>query len=97
MAGRYNVTWTVEAKTQVDDITSYLKSNWNEKECEDFLNILYRFELTISTFPNSFKESKYFKGCRLGFVHKHITAIYKISKKSITILTVIDNRSNSEK
>jgi plasmid stabilization system protein ParE len=97
MAGRYNVTWTSEARSRVDDILSYLRINWSEKECKDFLDILYRFELTISAFPKSFKESKHYKGCRLGFVHKHITAIYKISRKSITILTVIDNRSRSDK
>lgn len=53
--------------------------------------------MTFSSFPNSYKESKRFKGCRLGFVHRHITPVYKLSRKSITILTVIDNRSKLEK
>lgn len=97
MAGMYNVAWTDEAKDQVDKILKYLRDHWSEKECRDFLDILYHFEQTISTFPKSFKESKKYKGCRLGFVHRHITAIYKLSKKSITILTVTDNRSSLEK
>lgn len=97
MAGRYNVNWTAEAKDQVDQILVYLKANWSEKECKDFLDILFHFENTISAFPKSFKESKKFKGCRLGFVHRHITAIYKLSRKTITVLTVIDNRSKFDK
>jgi plasmid stabilization system protein ParE len=75
MAGRYNVNWTAEAKGHVDQILVYLKTNWGENECKDFLDILFHFENTISAFPKSFKESKKFKGCRLGFVHRHITAI----------------------
>lgn len=97
MAGKFNVNWSDEAKTQVDLILIYLKENWSEKEREDFLDILFHFEQTISTFPKSFKESKKYKGCRLGFVHKHITAIYKLSGKSVTILTVLDNRSDIQK
>jgi len=36
MAGKYNVNWSDEAKTQVDLILKYLKENWSEKEREDF-------------------------------------------------------------
>lgn len=97
MADRYNVTWTREAKFQVDKILNYLEENWSEKEHKDFLDLLFHFEKTICLFPKSFKESRKFKGCRLGFIHKHITAIYKLSHKSITILTIIDNRSDYEK
>ncbi len=97
MAARYKVTWTSEARTQVDEILHYLRKHWSEKECHDFLDILYRFEITVSSFPKSFKESKKYKDCRLGFVHRHIAAIYKVSGKAITILTVIDNRSNSDR
>jgi len=97
MAGRYKVAWTKEAQTQVDIILKHIKDNRSEKECKDFLDLLYHFEQTISRFPKSFKESKRYKGCRLGFVHKHITAIYKLYRQSITILTVIDNGSASRK
>ncbi len=97
MADRYNIAWTREAKNQVDQILEYLNNNWSKNECDDFLDLLLHFENTIAQFPKSFKSSNKFKNCRLGFVHKHITAIYKLQKKTITILTVIDNRSNLEK
>jgi plasmid stabilization system protein ParE len=97
MTVRYNVYWTLEARNQVNHILDYLKLNWSEKEYNDFLDLLVHFERTITLFPKSFKESKKFKGCRLGFVHKHITAIYHLSGKTITILTIVDNRSSIEK
>jgi plasmid stabilization system protein ParE len=97
MAKRYKVIWTQESKNQVDNILSFLKHKWSEKEASDFLDLLLHFELTISQFPKSFKESSKFKGCRLGLVHRHVTAVYKLSGKEITILTVLDNRSHIEK
>lgn len=97
MAVRFNVYWSSEAKNQVDHIVSYIRENWGEKEVNDFLDTLFHFEKTVATFPKSFRESVKFKGCRLGYVHRHITAIYKITKRSVTVLTVVDNRSSVKK
>jgi len=97
MAARYKVTWTLEAKVRVDHILNYLNEHWSDKEAQDFLDLLYHFERTVASFPRSFKESTRFKGCRLGYVHRHITAIYTISNSTVTILTVLDNRSERER
>ena len=97
MAEPFKVFWTTEATQKVNKILAYLGEHWRQRECDDFLDLLLHFEKTITYFPKSLKESRKFKGCRIGFVHRHITAIYKISKKSVTILTVIDNRSEIEK
>ena len=97
MAAKYDVKWTSEAKQNVDGILSFIREHWSEKECEDFLDFIQHFEKTISYFPQSFKESVVLKGCRLGLIHKHITAIYSIKGKSVIVLTVIDNRSSKEK
>lgn len=74
-----------------------LEKIWGEKEVNDFLDTLFHFEKTVATFPKSFRESVKFKGYRLGYVHRHITAIYKITKRSVTVLTVIANRSSVKK
>ena len=97
MAERYSVYWTSEAQLQVNRILQYILDNWTERECQDFLDILFHFERTIAAFPKLFKESHKLKGVRLGFVHKHITAVYKLSKNQITVLTVIDNRMDLER
>lgn len=93
----YQVYWTEEAKRQVDDIIDFLNRRWTIKEVSDFLDLLSHFENLISHFPKTYKESKVFKKCRLGLVHRHVTAIYTVKGKQITILTVIDNRQNKEK
>jgi hypothetical protein len=97
MAERFKVFWSSEAKVQVDHVVTFLRENWGEKEVGEFLDILRHFERTVAAFPKSFKESMKFKGCRLGYVHRNITAIYKVSRRSITILTIIDNRSSVKK
>lgn len=95
MAKRLSVFWTEESKIQVDLIIEYLRDKWSEKEIDEFLDLLMHFEKIISQFPKSYKESKHYKGCRLGYVDRHVTAIYKISKSNIIILTVFDNRTNT--
>ena len=97
MAVKYSVLWSKEANLQVERIFNFIKENWSDKEAENFLDLLFHFEKTISLFPNSFKTSKKFKDCRLGLVHKHVTAIYKIDCNQIIILTILDNRSKIKK
>jgi len=97
MKRKYEVDWTLEAKRQIDNILSFLRERWSESEAKDFLDLLLHFENTISQFPKSYKESSKFKECRLGLIHRHVTAIYKITGKTITILTVFDNRSDVKK
>lgn len=97
MAEKYKIFWSFEADNQVKSIIEFLRSNWNEKAVEDFLDLLFHFEKTISNFPYTFKASKKYKSCRLGLIHQHTSAIYKIQKREITILSIIDNRSSVEK
>lgn len=97
MAKKYSVTWTQESKKQVDHILSFLRHKWSEKEAENLLDLLLHFERVISQFPKSFKVSSKFKGCRLGLIHQHVTAIYKVSGSEITVLTVLDNRTNIDR
>jgi len=97
MARKYKVFWSQEAKRQVDNILTYLRQNFGEKEADNFLDLLLHFEQTIMQFPKAFKASSKFKNCRLGLVHKHVTAIYKTSGSEITILTVFDNRANIQR
>jgi plasmid stabilization system protein ParE len=97
MAGSLEVFYTVEAKSQLDAIINYLNDNWTNKEYNDFLDLLLHFENLIARFPNSFKKSRRFKNCRLGLVHRHISAVYSIANNKIIILTFIDNRSSIAK
>lgn len=94
MEGKYKVNWSKESKNQVDLICAFIKEKWNEKEVNDFLDLLLHFERTISAFPKAFKPSPKRKQYRLGLIHKHTTAVYIIKKKTILIVTVFDNRTH---
>lgn len=97
MAGSLEVFYTVEAKSQLDAIINYLNDNWTNKEYNDFLDLLLHFENLFARLLNSFKKSRRFKNCRLGLVHRHISAVYSIANNKIIILTFIDNRSSIAK
>jgi plasmid stabilization system protein ParE len=94
---KIDVYWTTEALSQVNKIISHLDEKWGDREAKEFLVLLRHFERVISSFPKSFKESEKFESCRLGFIHRHISAIYKFNGTSIVVLTIIDNRSGFEK
>ena len=92
MEKKYKVSWSKEAKVQIDSIIAFLKEHSTTQEADNFLDLLLHFQKTIETFPKSFKISKRRKNCRLGLVHKHVTALYTIKQKTVFIITVFDNR-----
>lgn len=94
---KIDVYWTPEALTQVSNIISHLDYKWGDRGTKEFLALLRHFERVISSFPKSFKGSTKLKACRLGFIHRHITAIYRFDGITIVVLTVIDNRSQFDK
>lgn len=93
MAGRLRVEWTRRAVKDVDRIFVYLQKNWTDREVKNFLEQLKRFEELIAQWPRSFKRSAKHKYRRLGLVHRHTTAVYRVYRDRIVIITVFDNRS----
>lgn len=95
MAEKLNVEWSDKAKDDLQRIYNTLIEKWSEKEAEQFLDLVFEFENTIIAYPEAFRKSEKLKGARLGFIHRHTTAAYKVEKKTIFILTLFDNRSEN--
>jgi len=94
MAGRLKVEWASRAVHDVDRILAFIRKNWSEGHADRFLDQLAAFEELISRWPRGFKRSQKRKSYRLGLVHRHTTAVYKVHKDRIVIITVFDNRSD---
>lgn len=92
---KLSVFWTKEAKDKVDEIRDYLSTNFGENSVADFMKSLKEFENEIAHFPKTYQESTKFLSCRLGLVHPHISAIYTFDEFTLTILTLIDNRTGN--
>ena len=93
MAEKLNVEWSDKAKADLRRIYNSLIQNWSKKYAEQFLDLVFEFENTIIKYPEAFRKSEKLKGARLGFIHRHTTAVYKIENHTIFILTLFDNRS----
>ena len=92
MAGKLNVDWSLKAKKDLRKIYDNITDQWSEKEAEEFLDLVQEFEKTIKGFPDAFRKSKRLKESRLGFIHKYVTAVYRVYRTRIIIVTVFDNR-----
>jgi len=92
---KLSIFWTKEAKVKVDEIRNYLNTNFGENSVADFMKSLKEFENIIAHFPKTYQESTKYISCRLGLVHPHVSAIYTFDESTLTILTLIDNRTGN--
>jgi addiction module RelE/StbE family toxin len=95
MAANLRVEWSDRAAKDLDRIYNYLMNEWTEREANAFLDLVEEFESLVTNYPKAFIVSDQFKDCRLGLIHKNVTAIYKISQKKIFIVTLFENQTNS--
>jgi plasmid stabilization system protein ParE len=95
MDAKHSVEWSKEAEERIESVYNYLLEKWTEKEANNFLDLLIRFERRVSRFPEMYPQSEIFKGCRKAVIHPHISAIYKVQKGIIYVATLIDNRADN--
>ena len=96
MAAKLKVEWSLRAVSDLDRIYKNLMLIWTSREANLFLDLAQDFENLISRYPNSFPLSKKRKGCRLGLIHKNVSAVYLVKKETIYIVTLFHNRTNSQ-
>ena len=96
MAAKRNINWSKRAINDLDIIYNYLLEEWTIKEANEFLDLVDEFVHLIKIYPEAFAVSFKNKNCRLGLIHKNITAVYMIRGNYIDIITLFDNRSNSQ-
>lgn len=96
MAVKHKAIWSKRSVTDLDLIYNFLLEIWTKKEAEIFLDLTMEFEKLICRYPEAFPLSQKIKGCRLGLIHKNITAVYKVKDGSVFIVTLFDNRTKSK-
>lgn len=94
MAAHLKIEWSELAVLQLDNFYNYLLVEWSLVEAEQFLDRVQEFELVVSLFPRAFIASKRHKTCRIGLIHKNISAVYGIYKGKIIVFSLVDNRSS---
>ena len=97
MVNTYKIIWSDEALNNLKSIIAYLESRWSKKEISKFANLLDKNVNLIKDNPLLFPKSNRRKEYRKAVISKQISLYYMIDNKSITIITLWDNRQNPRK
>jgi len=97
MKNGLKIRWTEESINNLENIISYLESNWTNKELIKFFIKLEKQIQIISVFPEAYPLSK-----RKGKVHrcvfiKILTIYYVTDNEHLIILSLFDNRQYPKK
>lgn len=91
------INFSPEAKTRVQDIISYLSTEWSKKVAQNFTAILNNKIKNILSFPKSYSTIEGKPTIRKCVITNQITLYYRISKNEIEIITLFDSRQNPER
>lgn len=90
------IRWTKEAKNTYNDVLSYLKENWTDKEIAKFVSKTSSVLIAISYQPYLFKESNH-KKVRKAVINKQNSLFYLVRDTEIYLLSFWDNRRDPKK
>lgn len=95
----YSVFWTNKAIKKANAIADYIRSEWTEKEVDNFLNEVDRIIGLIEINPKLFRVSAKRENIHLALVTKHTILIYQLKphKKQVNILLFWNTKQNPKK
>lgn len=85
------------ASKKLNKLIEYFESEWSLKVKKDFIIKLDKALKQVQKYPDSCQQTDFVKGLHMLVVTKQISVFYRFDSKSITIVTVFDNRMNPEK
>lgn len=80
------------ASKKIEKLIQYLEKEWSTKTKTDFIDKLDGKLQQIQKFPESCPQSTHIKGLYRLIVTKQTSLYYRYNTKTITIVTLIDNR-----
>ncbi|WP_181308433.1 type II toxin-antitoxin system RelE/ParE family toxin [Rufibacter sp. XAAS-G3-1] len=97
MKSGYEIVWTNKALSDLDNIIAYLTNNWTNQEVSKFFVRLDRRINIISQRPLLYPLTNSRKNVRRSVLTPQITIYYRLTKQSVEILTLFNNRQNPAK
>jgi plasmid stabilization system protein ParE len=85
------------ASKRLEKLLEYLESEWSLKTKNEFIKKPDKSLLQIKKYPDSSPGSEIFKGLHKHVITKQTTIYYKFNNKSISIVTILDNRMDPKK
>lgn len=93
----YTILWTDEAVENLENILSYISTNWTEREGNKFKARLSEQLNIISKFPGVFPASAITPRLRKAVLTKQIIIFYEFKEQVIYIAYLFDSRQNPKK
>jgi addiction module RelE/StbE family toxin len=93
----YTIVWTANAKEDLQQIISYLKTNWSEAVAEQFVETVLHKVCLLENQPFIGIASTKEKTVRKLLISKHIALFYKVSEPNIILLDFFDVRQSEDK
>ncbi len=97
MESEFEIFWTKESLTNLDDILEYLNLAWTQKEVAYFKSKLSKQLEIISKFPHLFPASQINPELRRAVLSKQTTILYQIEDRRIYIIYLFDTRQDPDK
>ena len=94
---QYSVKISERAEKNLDNIVTYLLTEWSEKVKEQFLGRLKKIVTLLSINPYLFQEYSKKKQIRKCFITEHNAMYFRIVEDSVEIITIHDTRRNPKK
>ena len=91
------IIWSPLSEKDFENILDYLKSNWDEKVVEKFINITDQLIYQISINPKQYPIINKSKRIRKCVITKYNTLFYRDRKDFIDILRIFDSRQDPKK
>jgi len=85
------------ASKKLDKFLEYLETEWSLKVKSDFIKKLDKSLKQIQKYPDSCQQTDFVKGLHMHTVTKQTSIFYRFDSKTISVVTIFDNRMNPEK
>ena len=85
------------ASKRLEKLLEYLEQEWSIKVKRDFIKKLDKSLEQIQKFPESGQQTSFVKGLHILIITKQTSLFYRFDSKTITIVTLFDNRMNPDK
>ncbi len=90
------IVLTKRAADSLENLFQYLENEWSVKVRNEFIKKFENAVYQIQKFPEIAPASKEIPNLHRYILTKQTSLFYRVDKTSITIITVFDNRMNSE-
>lgn len=85
------------ASKRLEKLLEYLENEWSLKVKDDFIKKFDKSLKQIQKFPESGQQTSFVKGFYMLVITKQTSIFYRFDSKTISIVTLFDNRMNPDK